>query len=205
MWESTGTVTITTVRVVTDEKGKKVVKIAPVANSFAWVEQQWFEQWKADKSPRHAQQVESRIATDILPKLGHRPIAEIEAPEIADVALAIEARGAGDLAHRSLNTMSQIFRFGITRGYNKRNPAMDIKARDFLKGVETRNFARVEQSELPELLWKIEHYNGLPVTRIVLKLMVRTFLRTSELILAPWSELVFNGNRLSNLHRGWNE
>jgi hypothetical protein len=88
-------VTITTVRVVTDDKGKKVVKIAPVANSLAWVEQQWFEQWKADKSPRHAQQVENRIATDILPKLGHRPIAEIEAPEIADVALDIEARGGG--------------------------------------------------------------------------------------------------------------
>ena len=48
-------VTITTVRVVTDEKGKKVVKMAPLGSSFARVEQQWFEQWKADKSPRHSQ------------------------------------------------------------------------------------------------------------------------------------------------------
>jgi hypothetical protein len=55
--------------------------------------------------------------------------------------------GAGDLARRSLHTMSQIFRYGIRRGYNKRNPAMDIKARDFLKGVDTKNFARVKQSE----------------------------------------------------------
>jgi integrase len=192
-------VTITTVRVVPDEKGKKVVRVAPVVNSFEWVERQWFEQWKAGKSSRHANQVEDRVATDILPKLGHRPIAEIEAPEIASVASAIEARGAGDLARRSLHTMSQIFRFGIVKGYNKRNPAVDIKARDFLKGVDTRNFARVEQSEVPELLWDIEHYNRMPITRIVLKLMMRTFLRTSELILAPWSKLMFDGNRLSNL------
>jgi integrase len=176
--------------------------VAPTAEgapgSFTWVERQWFEQWRAGKNPRHAQQVENRIATDILPKLGHRPIAEIEAPEIASVALAIEDRGAGDLAHRSLHTMSQIFRFGIVKGYNKRNPAMDIRAHDFLKGVETRNFARVEQSELPGLLLAIERYVGYPTTRVVIKMMVRTFLRTSELILSPWAEFSFRAGKLTD-------
>ena len=193
---------VTRVEVVEDDDGKKIVRTTPILNSFSWVEHQWFEQWRAGKSSRHAQQVESRIATDILPKLGHRPIAEIEAPEVASVALAIEERGAGDLARRSLHTMSQIFRYGIVRGYNKRNPAMDIKARDFLKGVDSRNFARVEQNELPALLWSIEHYEGMPVTRIVLKLMVRTFLRTSELILSPWTELRFKVGKLTDTK--WN-
>jgi integrase len=164
--------------------------------TFAWVQKQWFEKWKAGKSPRHAKQVKSRVETDILPSLGHRPITEIEAPEIVEVALAIQERGAVDLAHRSLHTMGQIFRYGIARGYNRRNPVAEIKGSDFLKGVDSRNFARVGQSELPDLLLEIERYVGFPTTRIVIKLMVRTFLRTSELILAPWSELSFRGHKL---------
>jgi integrase len=172
---------------------------APAKGSFAWVQERWFEQWREGKNERHVQQVKDRIATDITPKLGRRPITEIEAPEIVAVALAIEVRGAGDVARRSLNTMSQIFRFGIAHGYCRRNPAADIKAADFLKGVDPRNFARVAVHELPALLFAIEHYNGLPVTKIALQLMVRTFLRTSELILAPWSEFQFEGKRLTNL------
>lgn len=186
----------TTVRLVKDEEGKKIVRIIPVVNSFAWVEAQWYEKWSADKDKRHAGQVSDRIENDILPKLGHRPIAEIEAPEVAEVALAIEERGTLDLAHRSLNTMSQIFRFGIAMGYCRRNPAADIKASDFLKGLNPTNFARVDQKEIPDLLWAIEHYNGMPVTRLALKLMVRVWGRTSELILTPWSEFAFRDGRL---------
>ncbi len=166
--------------------------------SFAWVEAQWYNKWAADKDARHAGQVADRIERDILPQLGHRPIAEIEAPEIAAVALAIEERGALDLAHRSINTMSQIFRFGITRGYCRRNPAADIKAGDFLKGLNPRNFARVAQKEIPDLLRAIDHYKGMPVTRILLKLMVRVWVRTSELILTPWSEFTFKGGELAD-------
>lgn len=133
---------------------------------------------------------------DILPKLGHRPIAEIEAPEIAAVALAIQERGALDLAHRSLNTTSQIFRYGIAHGFCRRNPAADIKAGDFLKGLNPKNFARVDQKEIPDLLRAIDHYNGMPVTRILLKLVVRVWVRTSELILTPWSEFTFKDGKL---------
>jgi integrase len=190
---------ITRVELVEDEKWKRIVRTTPIVNSFSWVEQQWFEQWKQGKSPRHVQQVEQRVEDDIIPKLGNRPIAEIEAPEVVEVALAIEKRGAVDLAHRSLHTMGQIFRFGIAKGFNRRNPAADIKSGDFLKGLDPRNFARIEARELPDLMWKIEHYSGLPVTRVVIKLMVRTFLRTSELILAPWSEFSFRGQKLMDM------
>jgi integrase len=53
---------------------------------------------------------------------------------------------------------------------------------DVLKKVKTENFARVEESELPELVRKIAYYDGSPVTRLALKLMALVFLRTSELI-----------------------
>lgn len=169
---------------------------APTRGSFGWVAKLWYEKWESDKDARHAGQVWQRLEADILPKIGHRAASEIEAPEIAAVALAIQERGALDLAHRSLNTMSQIFRYGIANGFCRRNPAADIKAGDFLKGTNPKNFARVEQKEIPDLLRAIDHYKGMPVTRILLKLMVRVWVRTSELTLTPWSEFTFKKGKL---------
>ena len=41
---------------------------------------------------------------------------------------------------------------------------------------------------MPELLHKIEAYSGTPVTRLAMKLMALTFVRTGELIGAHWDE-----------------
>ena len=49
--------------------------------SFGAVQKEWFEKWSDKKSPRYRGQMESRINTDILPKLGHRHIMDIEAPD----------------------------------------------------------------------------------------------------------------------------
>lgn len=41
---------------------------------------------------------------------------------------------------------------------------------------------------MPLLLRQIEAYRGTPATRLALKLIAMTFVRTTELISAPWSE-----------------
>ncbi|MFO3796012.1 MAG: tyrosine-type recombinase/integrase, partial [Anaerolineales bacterium] len=57
------------------------------------------------------------------------------------------------------------------------------------------NYARLDSKELPELLRKIEVYNGSTVTRVAIKLMAMTFVRTSELIGARWEEFDLDGGR----------
>jgi integrase len=46
----------------------------------------------------------------------------------------------------------------------------------------------VDERQLPDLLRKIELYQGTHVIRLAMKLMALTFVRTSELIQASWSE-----------------
>jgi integrase len=157
-------------------------------NSFATVAAKWLEHWRDGKSPRHADTVKRRIDADIFPALGARPIGSIEAPELVAVVRAIEQRGARDLAKRSLETMGQIFRYAIANGYVRRNPAAEIKPADILKSSQRVNFARIDAKELPDLLKAIEVYRGTQLTRLALKLMALTFVRTSELIGAKWSE-----------------
>jgi integrase len=60
-----------------------------------------------------------------------------------------------------------------------------------LSAIQSRrkeNYARLDVRDVPELLRKIEVYPGAPATRLAMKLMALTFVRTGELIGARWAE-----------------
>ena len=167
---------------------KQAMRIAE-EHTFAHVAAQWLEHWKDDKSPRHVDATRRRLAANILPSLGLRPIADIEAPELVGMVRLIDKRGARDIAKRAFETTGQVFRYAIAHGYAKRNPAAEIRPRDVLKASRKANYARIEVKDLPDLLRQIEIYPGTPLTRLAVKLMALTFVRTGELIAAKWSEI----------------
>jgi len=169
-------------------KVEKTAQMASSVSSFQSVASLWMEHWQNGKSPRHVDYVKRRMEADILPCLGARPIAEIEAPELVTMTKAIEQRGARDIAKRALETTGQVFRYAIAHGHTRRNPASEIRPSDILKSMHKVNYARVDAKELPQLLKAIEVYKGTPVTRLAIKLMSMTFVRTSELIGAKWAE-----------------
>jgi integrase len=158
------------------------------ASSFENIARIWWEWWAIGKSPRHADTVMRRLEADIFPAFGHKFIDAVTAADVRELMLAIERRDARDVAKRSHETTSQIFRFAIARGIASRNPAADFKPRDILAEARSENRARVDARELPELLAKMDDYNGDAITRFAMKLMAYTFVRTSEEIEAPWTE-----------------
>jgi integrase len=172
----------------TDPMAERKAEKAATENSFESVARLWLTHWQDGKSPRHVDYVKRRMDADILPCLGARPIALIEAPELVGMTKAIEQRGARDIAKRALETTGQVFRFAIAHGYATRNPASEIRPSDILKSTRKVNYARVDAKELPALLRSIEVCQGTHVTRLAMKLMALTFVRTSELIGAKWSE-----------------
>ena len=166
---------------------KEANKLAQ-ANSFEAVARTWFDGWKVARSPRHAEYVIRRLEADVFPVIGSRPISEIQAPELVKMMKAIQRRGALDIAKRCYQMTGQIFRFAVAHGLADRNPAGDVKPGDILPSRRQTNYARVDAKELPALLRAIEAYQGTPVTRLAMKLMTLTFVRTSELIGAKWDE-----------------
>ena len=170
-------------------KDEKTEERVQTEGSFQNISSLWLEHWAVGKSPRHVEYTRRRMEMDILPVLGARPVAEIEAPELVAMTKAIEARGARDIAKRALETVGQVFRYAIAHGYARRNPATEIRPRDILKTSHKTNYARIDAKELPTLLRAIEVYQGTHITRLAIKLMALTFVRTGELIGAKWSEL----------------
>ena len=169
-------------------KAEKTAERLATENSFAAVASQWLDHWRVGKSPRHADYTDRRLKVDVIPVLGERPFTEIQAPELVAMVKAIEARGAREIAERALQTTGQIFRYAIAHGLAQRNPVADIRPSDILKTARAVNYARVDEKQLPDLLRKIELYQGKHLTRLAMKLMALTFVRTSELIQASWSE-----------------
>ncbi len=157
-------------------------------NSFENVARKWWEWWSAGKSPRHTDYVLRRLEADVFPAFGHKFIDNVTAADIRKLMLAIEGRGARDVAKRAHETTGQIFRYAIAHGIASRNPAADFKPKDILTEAKEENFSRVDAKELPTLLAKMVSYDGDAITRLAMRLMAYTFVRTSELIESEWAE-----------------
>jgi len=176
-------------------KAGKIAKKVAADNSFQSVALVWWEQWRGVKSPRHADDVLRRLKADVFPAIGLKPVSDVLAPDLVAMVKGISKRGALDIAKRALQTSGQVFRYAVAHGLAKRNPATDIKPGDVIAPRKATNYARIDAKELPELMRHIEAYPGAAVTRLAMKLMSLTFVRTSELIGARWSEFDLEAGR----------
>lgn len=157
-------------------------------NSFEAVARDWWAQWSPARSARHAAQVLRRLEADLFPIIGALSISDLTAQHLMHVSLKIQERGATDIAHRAFQTGSMVLRYAVAHTLIARNPAADERPSDGLAPARKKNYARQDAKEVPELLRKIEKYDGSLYTRCALKLMALTFVRTSKLIGARWSE-----------------
>ena len=164
-------------------------------NSFEVIARKWWDWWAVGKSARHTDYVLRRLEADVFPAIGPKFIDAVTPADIRSLMLSIEGRGARDVAKRAHEATGQIFRYAIAHGIASRNPASDFKPKDILTEAKEENFARVEAKELPDLLLKMENYDGDALTRLAMKLMAYTFVRTSELIEAEWQEFDLDSAR----------
>jgi len=173
-------------------KEQKLQKAILANNSFEAVSRLWWGHWKHDKTERHTNYTIRLMEADIFPSIGHKSVNELTAAQFIAVVREIESRGALDIAKRVLTMCGQVMRYAVAHGLAERNPTADIKPSDVLKPANKTNYARLSEKELPELLRKVNEYEGQPLTRFALQLMVLTFVRTSELIGARWDEFEVN-------------
>jgi integrase len=180
-----------------ERMAEKTAVKAATEYTFAKIAELWVQHWRGNKSARHAATTRNRLNANVNPVLGSRPIADVEPMELVQLAKGIEARGASDMAKRILQIVGMVFRYAVAHGYSKRNPAAEIRPSDILKPTRKKNMARIDTKELPALLRAIEIYEGRQLTRLAIKLMALTFVRTSELIGARWDEFDFEAMRWS--------
>ncbi len=175
-----------------DKKKKKQNATIQAENTFELIAREWHSN-NADKwSEGHRANLLHRLEMDIFPQIGGYPITDITPPELLSVFRKIESRGAHEIAQRAKQTCGQIFRYAIVTGRGERDPSADLKGA--LKPVVHGHYSALEAKDLPEFLQAIERNDArlYAQTRIALKLIILTFVRTSELINATWDEFNFD-------------
>ena len=172
------------------KKELKRTRAIQAASSFEAVAREWFENQKDGWNENYAGKVISSLEVDVFPRIGSKPIADIEAPQMLELVRLVEARGVRETAKRILQRSRAVFQYGIMTGRCARNPAADIDAETILKkGPAVKHMARVKILEIPLLMRDISAYQGEMVTRLALQFMALTFARTKEMIEAEWPEI----------------
>ena len=174
-------------------EAKKTAKRLAVLNNdnkFESIAREWHEKRKHEWKPSSASTALTRLESHVFPRLGHRPITEITAPEILSMLRVVESRGALDTAQRLMQMCGQIFMYAIATGRAERNPVPDL--RGAIKTPVTKHHAYLKASELPEFLEKLQAYDGHHQTKLALRLLLLTFVRTIELRAAEWTEFNFD-------------
>ncbi len=169
-----------------EKKIQKLRKTHEGENTFEKMARRWLEMKGEGLNEKYAKQCLTRLELHVFPAIGALPLTEITIPDVVEVVESIGKRGTIETAKRMKQLIAQVFRYSAQRGLCIHNPAADL--RDILPSTEEKHHACVHPSELPDLLAKIEA-RGNDFTKYAIKLMMLTFVRTGELIAAPWSEI----------------
>ncbi|MCH7384425.1 integrase arm-type DNA-binding domain-containing protein [Acinetobacter dispersus] len=129
---------------------------------------------------------------DLFPALGNMPIDQIKGKDVLACAKKIEERGALEMAKRSIPLAGRIFRFAIRKGIIENDPTPHLG--EALKPRKVKNMARLDISEFPAFVERMDRYHGNLIIRSALQLMTLTFVRTAELRMMEWNEIDYENH-----------
>ena len=154
------------------------------------IAREWHSKNVKSWDPRYAQTVIYRLEKYVFNELGQYPVTALKPVLILACLQKIE-KTAPDMARRIKQLISHIFKYAIAtnRVENDATYGLECALTKYKKG----HFSSIDVDELPELLKTIHNHKSrlYRQTYLAIRLMLLTFVRTSELIEAKWSEFNF--------------
>ncbi|MFC4952542.1 tyrosine-type recombinase/integrase [Acinetobacter puyangensis] len=156
---------------------------------FKALAMEWMEDRKAVIKEATYLRDLSVFEKDLFPFIGQTPIDQLKGKDILACAKRIEERGAQEMAKRSIPLAGRIFRFAIRKGIIENDPTPHLQ--EALKPRKVKHMARLDISEFPAFIERMDRYHGNIIIKSALQLMTLTFVRTAELRLMEWEEINF--------------
>jgi integrase len=170
------------------KKAAKASKVGLQLNSLEVVAREWASSYFTNKSASHQQRTLRRLELYIFPWLGSKQISEITAPQILEAVKRIENINKLETAHRTLQAVSQVFRYAVQTGRAMRDPCVDL--RGALPATIVKHMAAfTEPKQIAELLRSIDGFTGSFTVQCALRLSPLLFTRPSELRTAKWADI----------------
>jgi len=125
-------------------------------------------------------QIGRYMQKDFLPALGDKPLSEIARADVLKVIRGIENRGALSMSVKCRSWLNELFRHALAEGLIDSNPVADLDIVT-LAAPPAQHNPFLKTSELPGFLAALAHYPGYEQTRLGIKLLFLTGVRTGEL------------------------
>ncbi len=174
-------------------KATKRQKLLSAENNFEAIAREWHKSRLNKWSENYAGKVMTSMEQDVFPRIGSRPIIDISAAELLSMLKLVENRGALETAHRVKQNCGQVFLYAIATGRAENNPADNLKMA--LATPKREHYSYLKADELPEYIQNLNSYaakGGELQTELALKMLLLTFVRTTELRGAEWIEFDFD-------------
>lgn len=165
-------------------KQEQQVRQLTAEQTFQTVFEKWLEYRRLSlKSGRQSslEQLQQIFHNDVLSAIGKCSIYDVTRTDLMQVLAGIEDRKAFSVAQKCRLWLKQFFRFAMVKIPGlERNPALDLEAVAQPKPPVTHNpYVRFE--DLPLVLQSLRDFHGKPQTRMGLRLLLLTGVRTGEL------------------------
>ena len=147
------------------------------------------------KERKQPKQIEQLINADIVPLLGIVELAKLTPVLVTRALDTIVKRGSPVHANKVLAALKQALSYGVRRGAMAENPAMLLQARD-IGGIEKPRDRYLTTNEIKTLLLFLDSNNNRMSlqTKLAIKIILHTGIRTGELRLATFSELDYQNS-----------
>ena len=155
------------------------------AYKFETIAREWHannKRWSSDHSARVLRYLELYI----FPFIGGEDIRLLKTSNLLAPIKKVDASGKHDVAQRLQQRVTAIMRYAVQNDYIDSNPAMDMAGA--LTTTKARHYPALPFHRFPEFLERLARYRGRKITRIAVQLSLLTFVRSSELRFACWSE-----------------
>lgn len=173
-----------------DQKEERALK---AATTFEIVAREWHARNVSNWSANYGQDILHRLETDVFPEIGRKAISALMPLHVLNMLRKIEDRGAHEIVRRTRQFVGQICRYAVQTGRATLDPTADLKGA--FKTPKREHFAAIEPNELPEFLATLNRNDArlFTQTRLAIRLLLLTFVRTNELIQAKWDEIDIDG------------
>ena len=175
------------------EHKKEATKIAEelTQNTFENIAREWHAKFSERWEPKNAKKILVRMEKDIFPFIGSMSITTIKPKELLTVIRRIEARGAVEYAHRTMQYCGKVFRYAIATDRAEHDISADL--RGAIPPPKTKHHATItDPIKVGQLLRAIDSYDGYYIVASALKMAPLTFVRPGELRGAEWAEFDFD-------------
>ena len=137
---------------------------------------------------KHAAQFKSTLTNYVTPKLGRRPVNDIQAADILSVLQPIWV-DKNETARRVKQRIGTVMKWAIAQGYRSDDPTLALNQVLPKPNRKPKHRASLPYTDVSDCLNVIKNSDAMLSTKLAIELLVLTATRSGEVRLADWSEV----------------